>query len=99
MSEQETYFRIKQLFGEIHRKEIVEAGRRHGDLSSWTRQRTMPLPDILTCTLAKKGLSTVMELRDYFEAVNKVEQAVSKQDYLKQRQKLNPEVFKLLNGS
>jgi hypothetical protein len=57
----------------------------------------MQLHDILTCTLGKKGLSTVMEIRQYFQTVGKAEQAVSKQDYLKQRQKLNPEVFKILN--
>ncbi len=38
-----------------------------------------------------------MELRQYFQAVQKMEETVSKQDYLKQRQKLNPEVFKVLN--
>jgi hypothetical protein len=38
-----------------------------------------------------------MEIRQYFQAAEKMERAVSKQDYLKQRQKLNPEVFKLLN--
>ena len=57
----------------------------------------MPLHDILTCTLAKKGLSATMEIRQYFQAAGKVEQTVSKQDYFKQRQKLNPEVFRILN--
>ena len=57
----------------------------------------MPLDDILKCTLARKGLSTAMEIRQYFQAAQKMEQMVSKQDYLKQRQKLNPEVFKILN--
>jgi hypothetical protein len=40
-----------------------------------------------------------MEIRQYFQAAEKMEQAISKQDYLKQRQKLNPEVFKILNGN
>jgi hypothetical protein len=57
----------------------------------------MPLHDILTCTLAKKGLSTAMEVRRYFNAIGKEERTVSKQAYLQQRQKLNPEVFKTLN--
>jgi hypothetical protein len=57
----------------------------------------MPLGDILTCTLAKKGLTTTMEIRQYFQAVQRTEQTVSKQDYLKQRQKLNPQVFTVLN--
>jgi hypothetical protein len=97
MNAQEIYARIKQLFEEIHGKEITKAARKKGDKASWARQRKMPLGDILACTLGKKGLSTVMELRQYFQAAEKVERTVSKQDYLKQRQKLNPKVFKLLN--
>jgi hypothetical protein len=57
----------------------------------------MPLADILRCMLFKKGLTTTMELRQYFPAAEKMEQRVSKQDYLKQRRKLNPEVFRELN--
>jgi len=97
MSVQKIYTRINQLFEEIRSKEIREASRNTGDNASWTRQRKMPLNDILTSVLAKKGLSTVMEIRHYFQAVGRMEQTVSKQDYLKQRQNLNPEVFKLLN--
>jgi len=97
MNEQENYLRIKQLFKEIHSAEIRGTARNADDEVSWTRQRNMPLHDILTCTLAKKGLSAVMELRQYFQAAGKMEQTVSKQDYLKQRQNLNPEVFKVLN--
>ena len=97
MSVQKIYTRINQLFEEIRSKEIREASRNTGNNASWTRQRKMPLNDILTSVLAKKGLSTVMEIRHYFQAVGRMEQTVSKQDYLKQRQNLNPEVFKLLN--
>jgi hypothetical protein len=97
MNENDVYRRIEKLLAEIHSKQIKVWARQTGDFSSWTRQRDMPLEDILLCTLAKKGLSTTMEVRHYFQAVEKVEQTVSKQDYLRQRQKLNPEVFKLLN--
>jgi hypothetical protein len=97
MGEHETYLRMEQLFFEIHSQCIREAARQIGDFSSWTRQRDMPLEDILMCTLAKKGLSTAMEVRYYFQAMEKKEQIVSKQDYLRRRQKLNPVVFKLLN--
>jgi hypothetical protein len=38
-----------------------------------------------------------MEVRQYFQNAGKEEQTVSKQDYLRQRRKLNPRVFKLLN--
>ena len=89
--------RIKELFWEIRGKEIKTAARNRGDLSSWTRERSMPLHDILACTLGEKGLSGVMEVRQYFEAAGKMEEAVSKQDYFKQRRKLNPEVFRVLN--
>jgi len=97
MSEDETRLRIKDLFEEIHNKDIIGAARLDGDINSWSRQRNMPLGDILTCTLAKKGLSTTIEIRQYFQSTDKVEQTVSKQDYFKQRQKLNPEVFRTLN--
>ena len=98
MSEKTVCERIKQFFEGIHSERIKEAARKPDNLSSWTRQRDMPLYDILTCTLAKKGLSTVMEVRQYFQAVGKEEQTISKQGYLQQRQKLNPEAFKLLNS-
>ena len=97
MSEHETRSRIEQLFLEIHSEWVREAARQTWDLSSWTRQRDMPLEDILLCTLGKKGLSTAMELRHYFQEMEKAEQTVSKQDYLRRRQKLNPEVFTILN--
>ena len=97
MSGKAVYVRIKQLFEEIRSERIKKAARKSDDLRSWTRKRIMPLHDILTCILAKKGLSAVMEIRKFFEAAGKMEQSVSKQDYLKQRKKLNPEVFKLLN--
>ena len=97
MSERKAYSRIKQLFMEIHSESIRETARLIGDMNSWTRQRNMPLSDILKCTLAKKGLSAAMEIRHYFQAVDKMENTISKQGYLKQRQKLNPEVFKVLN--
>ena len=98
MNEKSVYERIKQLFEAICSKRIREASRKKDDTGSWTRERNMPLRDILRCILGKKGLSAVMEVRHYFGEAEKEEQTVSKQDYLQQRQKLNPEVFKLLNA-
>ena len=95
--ENEAYLRIEQVFKEIYSGQIKLAAQQAGDSKSWTRQRKMPLHDILLCTMAKKGLTTVMELRHYFNEIGKAGQMVSKQDYLRQRQKLNPEVFKQLN--
>jgi hypothetical protein len=97
MNKNDVYRRFEQLLAEIHSERIKAWARRAGDFSSWTRQRDMPLEDIILCTLGKKGLSTTMEIRHYFQAMEKAEQTVSKQDYLKRRQKLNPAVFKILN--
>jgi len=97
MGEHKIPSRIKALLTEISSSEIIKAARQDKDSSSWSRQRDMPLHDILICTLAKKGLSTAMELLQYFKAIGKGEQTISKQGYLQQRQKLNPEVFTVLN--
>ena len=97
MNKYDVYWRLEQIFTEIHSKQVKEWSRNIGDHSSWTRERNMPLHDILICTLAKKGLSTAMEIRHYFKTAEKMEMAVSKQNYFKQRQNLNPEVFRILN--
>lgn len=82
---------------EIQSKWIRGEARLEGQAGSWTRERDMPLQDIVLCTLNKQGLSTEMEVRQLFKAKGKMEQKVSKQAYLQQRQKLNPKVFKVLN--
>jgi len=97
MNDRGVFERIKQLFNEICSEGIKIKARLEDDLSRGTRQRKMPLSDILICTLGKKGLSTTMELRQYYKESERVERTVSKQDYLRRRQKLNPEVFNALN--
>jgi hypothetical protein len=62
-----------------------EAARLPGDCGRWTRERAMPLADILRCILWKNGLTATMELRRYFRAAGDREPAVSKQAYLRQR--------------
>ena len=99
MNKNEAELRIEQLIAKICSEELKESARQAGDHASWTRHRKMPLEDILLCILRKKGLTTTMELRQYFQEVNKVEMTVSNQDYFKQRQKLNPDVFLGLNQS
>ncbi|MDR2071467.1 MAG: hypothetical protein LBP81_08665, partial [Treponema sp.] len=79
--------RLKEFLAAILSRPVKEAARFPGDTRSWSRQRTMPLPDIIQCTLGKKGLTTVMEVRQYFQDAGKEEQTVSKQDYLQQRRK------------
>ena len=93
MSGKTVYARIGQLFEGIRSERIRKVARKSDDLRSWTRKRIMPLYDMLICILARKGLSAAMEVRKFFEAAGKTEQSVSKQDYLKQRKKLNPEVL------
>jgi hypothetical protein len=97
MAGEKNLLRIEALFSEIQSGWIKEIARLSGESSSWTRCRKMPLRDMLMCTLGKKGLSTHMEVRHYFQEAGKMEKTVSKQDYLQQRRKLNPEVFKVLN--
>jgi hypothetical protein len=89
--------RCSELQERIRGGQIKESARFKEKPGSWTRERDMPLRDILLCTLGKKALTAAMEVRQYFQAAEKAEQAVSKQDYLRQRQNLNPEVFRLLN--
>ena len=63
---------------------------------TFTRNRKMPLKDIIMCCLAKRGLTTVFELRHYFLQRND-DMNISKQGYLQQRKRLNPDVFSALN--
>ena len=97
MEYNETYLRIEQLLLEIYSEQIKQFAQQAGDSGSWTRQRKMPLSDIILCIMAKKGLTAVMELRHFFNETGKAGQAVSKQDYLRQRRKLNPEAIKRLD--
>ncbi|MFP3041616.1 IS4 family transposase [Treponema primitia] len=97
MADWEGIKRFGKLQARIYSEKLKGTARIAGDESSWTRKRDMPLGDMLACILGRKALSATMEIRQYFQMADKVEQTVSKQDYLKQRRKLNPEVFKVLN--
>jgi hypothetical protein len=88
--------RCGELQERIRSGPVKESARFAGKPGSWTRERDMPL-QILLCTLGKKALTTTMEVRQYFQAAEKADRTVSKQDYLRQRQNLNPEVFRLLS--
>lgn len=65
--------------------------------NTFSRRRKMPLKDILICCLSKKGLTTALELRNYFQQKEDFSMKISKQGYLQQRKRLNPEVFSYLN--
>lgn len=64
---------------------------------TFTRKRKMPLEDIILCTLAKKGLTTEMELHKYFIEKGVPSMNISKQGFLQQRRKLNYEAFSFIN--
>jgi hypothetical protein len=95
----ETELRIIGLSQEILSDDLRPKARHQGDEKSWTRNRKMPLPDVITCTLNKKGLTTEIELRQYFNDAEKLEEKVCTQSYFEQRVKLNPLVFEELNGN
>jgi hypothetical protein len=60
--------------------------------SHFTRKRKMPLSNLILSVLSRKGVTMVMEIRAFFRSVGS-KGTISKAGYLKQRQKLNPEVF------
>ena len=60
--------------------------------SHFTRNRKLPLPQLLLSILSRKGRTLTMEIRSFIKSI-KSKISISKPGYLKQRQKLNPEVF------
>ena len=66
------------------------------NLESFTRNRKMTLSLIIYSILLRKGKTLSMDLRDFFKKTGK-NSSVSRQAYMKQRRKLNPEVFRRLN--
>ena len=50
--------------------------------NTFTRNRKMPLKDILLCCLSKKGLTTIFELRNYFRQKEAWPMQLSVQGYL-----------------
>lgn len=88
--------RFKKMFDSVN-SDIVKTYARLDKQNSFIRKRTKPLIDIILCTLSKKGLTTSMELHQYFTQKGEYEMNISKQGYLQQRKKLNYEVFTFLN--
>ena len=64
---------------------------------TFTRKRKMGLAELLQCSLVRRGLTTEMELWHYFHHKQEKGMRLSKQGYLQQRKRLNPEVFHYLN--
>lgn len=88
--------RIQKLSERVSDPALAEHARKVKS-NTFSRQRKMPLKDILLCCLSKKGLTTVLELRNYFQQKEDFSMKISKQGYLQQRKRLNPEVFSYLN--
>ena len=61
----------------------------------FTRNRKMPVSDLVFSMINRKGLTLKMELRGYMNISHPGTQ-ISKPGYLKQRMKLNPEAIKYL---
>lgn len=73
--------RFKKMFDSIN-SDIVKTYARLDKQNSFIRKRKMPLTDIILCTLSKKGLTTSMELHQYFTQKGAYEMNISKQGYL-----------------
>ena len=89
--------RYEKIYEMINSTEIKKYGRLPNEPSSFTRDRKMPLKDMVINVLSKKGLTTSMELREYFEEKKDTDADITVQGYLQQRKKLDYGVFKYLN--
>lgn len=88
--------RIQKISKWLEDSKLADYARKENS-HAFSRNRKMPLKDILLSCLSKKGLTTAFELRNYFKQneVNAVQLSV--QGYLQQRKRLNPTVFSFLN--
>ena len=66
-------------------KNILECKDDNVNEGAFTRERKMTFKDIISIILGRKGLTSRMELFDFYKKAEK--KAVSKQDYSKQRMK------------
>ena len=66
------------------------------NIKSFTRNRKMNFYDLTTSIILKKGQTLTLELSEFTEKMRKPN--ITKQAYSKQRQNLNPEVFKYINN-
>jgi len=78
----------------VNSKALKERGKNNAE--SFTRKRKMGFVNLMHYILNKKGLSTNMEINNFFNKTNQ-DITMSAQSLLDQRLKLNPEVFIDLN--
>lgn len=88
-----SYMRRFQKFSDQLMDPELANHARKKDSNTFTRNRKMPLKDMVLCCLSKKGLTTSFELRNYFKQKEAWPMQLSVQGYLQQRKRLNPEVF------
>ena len=88
-------FRSLKKFIELLLKEKI---KRKGKLnnSNFTGNNKMNFLDMLFFIMGNKGKTLTLELNEYMEKIGK--ESITKQAFSKQRQNLNPEVFKYLNN-
>lgn len=69
-----------------------------GDNSNnFRRERKMGLKDLVFSLMTRKGISSNMDIRNYYKSKN-IDESISNPGFHKQRMKLNPEAFILLNN-
>lgn len=84
------YKGLNKIRNKIQSQELKEKGRKN--LKDFTRKRKMDFEKLIHYILNKKGLSTNMEINNFFNKINE-DTDMSAQALLDQRLKLNPEVF------
>ena len=88
--------RFEIILNAIRSPSILEYARFKELPNSFSRRRKMPADDVTISILGRKGLTAAMEIRDYMKEKGDGGN-ISKRAYLKQRLKLNHEVFIRLN--
>ena len=88
------YKGLNRIRSRIHSKELKEKGRK--SITDFTRKRKMDFERLIHYILNKKGLSTNMEICNFFDKIDE-ETDMSTQALLDQRLKLKPEIFVDLN--
>ena len=69
---EKSYIQRFQKFSDLLMDPELANHARKKDSNTFTRDRKMPLKDMLLCCLSKKGLTTIFELRNYFKQKGQV---------------------------
>lgn len=88
------YKGLSKIRSKIQSNELKEKWRK--SITDFTRKRKMDFEKLIHYILNKKGLSTNMEINNFFNKIDE-DTEISAQSLLDQRLKLNPEVFVELN--